>query len=138
MIAVLAVLFSLIAPGAGHALTGAWAQAVVIGALFALGKNALLPLSLRLFRVNTLPRALQFFYVCNWLQIVLIFYASISAFWLGLHAREMYFLRACLCAAAIILVQKNTKNKFIFTALCGREGVWELMQKMRQSPTEKK
>lgn len=138
MIAALSLLFSLIAPGAGHALTGDWAQAIIIGGLFALGKNALLPFSLRVFRVDTLARALKFFYVCNWFQIGLIFYACMSAFWGGLHAREMYFLRACLVAVAIILVQKNTKNKFIFTALCGREGMWELMRKMRKSPTEKK
>lgn len=138
VIAALALLFSLIAPGSGHALTGDWTQAIIIGALFALGKNALLPLCLRLFKVQTLRSTLLFFYACNCLQIVLIFYACISAFWYGLQAHEMYFLRACLVAVAIILVQKNTKNKFIFTALCGREGMWELMQKMRKSPTRKK
>ena len=138
MIALLAVLFSLIAPGVGHALTGDWAQAVLLGGVFALGKTALLPLSLRVLRVQTLKRTLQIFYVCNWCYIALIFYALISAFWRGLNAHEIYFLRACLFAVAIILVQRNTKNKFIFTALCGREGVWGLMQKMHNSPTGKK
>lgn len=137
MIALLAVLFSLIAPGAGHALTGDWTQAVVLGGMFALGKTALLPFSLRVFRVQTLKRTLQFFYVCNWCYIALIFYAVISALWCGLKAQEIYFLHACLFAVAIILVQKNTKNKFIFASLCGREGVWELLQKMRNSPTRK-
>lgn len=137
MIALLAVLFSLIAPGAGHALTGDWMQAAVLGGVFALGKTALLPLSLRVFRVRTLKRTLQFFYVCNWCYIALIFYAVIGAFWRGLNVQEIYFLRACLFAVAVILVQKNTKNKFIFTALCAREGVWELLYKMHHSPTRK-
>lgn len=137
MTALLAVVFSLIAPGAGHALTGNWGQACVIGGLFALGKNALLPLSLRMFRVQQLKRTLQFFYVCNWLYIGLIFYAIISAFWCGLHAQKMHLLTAVLFAFAIILVQKNTQHKIIFTALCGREGIWELLQRMRKSSTEK-
>lgn len=138
MIALLAVLFSLIAPGAGHALTGDWTQAVVLGGVFALGKTTLLPLSLRMFRVRTVKRTLQVFYVCNWCYIALIFYALTSAFWGGLKAQEIYFLHACLFAVAIVLVQKNTKNKFIFASLCGREGVYELLQKMHNSPTEKK
>ena len=138
MTAVLAVLFSLIAPGAGHALTGDWIQAVVLGGVFALGKNALLPFGLRVFRVDTLARVLKIFYVCNWCYVVLIFYAIASAFWCGLHASQMQIGKAILFAGMVILVQKNTQNKFIFTALCGRDGVWELMQKMRKSTTEKK
>ena len=138
MIALLAVLFSLIAPGAGHALTGDWTQSVVLGGVFALGKTTLLPLSLRMFRVRTVRRTLQFVYVCNWCYIALIFYAVVSAFGCGLKAQEIYFLHACLFAVAIILVQKNTRNKFIFASLCGREGVYELLQKMHNSPTEKK
>lgn len=137
MIAILAVLFSLIAPGSGHVLVGDWVQAVVLGGVFALGKTALLPLSLRVFRVQTLKRTLQILYVCNCCYIALIFYAVISAFWCGLQTNELYFLRACLFAVAIILVQKNTQHKFIFTALCGREGVYEILQKMRKSPTGK-
>jgi len=138
MTALLALLFSLIAPGAGHALTGNYVQAVLIGGLFALGKNALLPLSLRVLKITDLKRTLQFFYVCNWCYILLIFYAVVSAFWCGLQTHEMQFWRAVLCACAIILVQKNTRKKIIFTALCGREGIWELGHKTSSFPTEKK
>ena len=137
MIAFVAVLFSLIAPGAGHALTGNYVQACVLGGLFALGKNALLPLSLRMFRVQSLKRTLQFFYVWNWLYIGLIFYAILSACWQGLHTQKMNLLHAVIFAFVITLLQKNTRNKFIFTALCGREGIWELWQRMHKSQTEK-
>lgn len=137
MTAVAAVLFSLIAPGAGHALTGNYVQACVLGGFFALGKSVLMPLSLRLFRVQSVRRTLQFFYAWNWLYIALIFYAIISAFWCGIDASKMSLLHAVIFAFAIILLQKNTKNKFIFTAFCGRKGVWELMQQMRKSPTVK-
>ena len=137
MTAVVAVLFTLIAPGAGHALTGNYVQACMVGGLFALGKNALLPLSLRLFGVQSKKCALQFFYVWNWLYIALIFYAIISACWCGIYAQKINVWYAIIFAFAIILLQKNTQNKFIFTALCGREGVWEFMQQMHKFPTEK-
>ncbi|MBO7191731.1 MAG: hypothetical protein J6V32_06585 [Elusimicrobiaceae bacterium] len=138
MTVALALIFTLIAPGSGHVLTGNCAQGIVIGVLFALGKNALLPLSLRIFHVQTLKRTLQAFYVCNWCYIALIFYAVASAFWCALKAREQCLGPAVLVALMIILVQKNTRSKIIFTALCGRAGMWEILQKMRKSPTEKK
>ena len=137
MIAALAVLFSLIVPGAGHALTGNWTQAVVLGILFALGKSALLPLSLRLLRVQTLRGVLKTFYVCNWCYVALIFYAIASAFWCGLHAQHMQLGKAVLFAVMLVLVQKNTQHKFIFTALCGRSGIWELAQKIHKFSSEK-
>lgn len=135
--AALALVMSLIAPGAGHILTGHVWQGVLLGGLFALGKNALLPLVLRVCGVQTLKQTLYIFYAFNWGYVGLILYAVISAFWYGLQAQEIWFLRAVLSAVAVILVYKNTKSKIIFTALCGRSGVFELMQKMRKSPMEK-
>ncbi len=138
MRAIIALFASLVAPGAGQALTGDWIQAVIIGGLFALGRNALLPLSLRIFRVVSMRSTLKFFYVCNGCYIALIFYAALSAFWQGLHTLEMHGWSALLCAMAIISVYKTTKNKILFTLLCGRSGVYELWQQMHPSPTEKK
>ena len=138
MILCLAVLFSIIAPGAGHILTGNYIQGLVIGICFALGKSALLPLSLRMCKITTLKRTLQFFYACNVTYILLVLYAILSAAWFGLYAQKIYFLRAIVFAFAIILMYKHTQNKFIFTSLCGREGIYELMQKMKKSQTEKK
>ena len=138
MTAALALLFSLISPGSGHILTGNYAQGIVIGVLFALGRNALLPLGLRFFRVQTLRRTLQAFYICNWCYIVLVFYTVASAFWCALKAEEQFLWQAVLFAFMMILVQKNTQRKIIFSALCGRAGMWEILQKMSKSPTEKK
>ena len=137
MIPLSALLFSLIAPGAGHILTGHYTQGIMLGILFALGKSACLPLALRVGKVTTLKRTLQFFYVCNISYILLIAYAVLSAIWFGFAAQKMYFLHAIIFAFAIILVYKRTQNKFIFTALCGREGIYELMQKINKSTTEK-
>lgn len=134
----LSLFFSLICPGAGQIYAGDFAAGVLIGVLFALGKSTLLPLCIRLFKVNDVARALQFFYVCNWFYIVLICGAAIGALWRGFYASGSHFLYAVLFAVAVRVAYKNTFNKFIFTALCGRVGVWEVYAKMRKSPTKKK
>ncbi len=138
MTAFISLLFSLVCPGAGQIYAGDYGAGVIIGALFALGKSALLPLSFRVFKVNDLPRALRFFYACNWCYIVLICGASLGAFWRGWNTKDTHFLYAFLFAVAIIAAYKNAFNKFIFTALCGRAGVWEAFVKTRKSTTEKK
>ena len=68
----LALLFSLVAPGAGQILNGDFAQGVLLGALFAFGKSVLLPLMLRILRVTRLKTTLQIFYVCNLAYMLLI------------------------------------------------------------------
>lgn len=138
MTAAVSVLFSFIFPGAGQVYAGDYVAGALIGLLFALGKSAFLPLAVRVFKVNDLPRALKLFYACNWFYILLIFGAAAGALWRGFQVRETHFLYAFLFAVAGIAAYKNTFNKFIFTALCGRKGVWEAFIKTRKSPTEKK
>lgn len=134
----LSFLFSLVCPGAGQIYAGDFTAGIIVGILFALGKSALLPLSIRLFKVNDVLRALKFFYVCNWGYIILICGAAVGALWRGFYAGGTYFWQALLFALAVRLAYKNTFNKFIFTALCGRAGVWELLAKTQKTPTEKK
>lgn len=138
MTAAVSLLFSLVCPGAGQVYAGDYASGICIGFLFALGKSALLPLAVRIFHADDLPRALKLFYACNWFYILLILGAACGALWRGFYARETHFLYAFLFACAGIAAYKNTFNKFIFTSLCGREGVWEVLMKTRKSPTEKK
>ena len=137
MTMLLAMVFSLIAPGAGHILTGDYEKGLLLGCLFALGKSTLLPLALRLWRVDTLQRTLRFFYVCNVCYMLLIFYAILSAVWRGYYTQQMHFWNAAVFAFCVTLVYKRTQNKFIFTALCGRSGIYELMMKIHQTPTGK-
>lgn len=133
----LAILFSLVAPGAGQILIGNYIEGMVIGILFALGKSTLLPLALRIGNVSTLKRTLAFFYAFNVGYILLILYAIVSAAWHGFYAQEMHVLQAIVFVFSVMLVYKRTQNKFIFTTLCGRSGIYELMQKMRKSQTVK-
>ncbi len=138
MSAFVALLFSLVAPGAGHIFCGAYAEGAVLGGLFALGKSALLPLALRVFGVTDLKRTLQIFYVCNCCYMLVILYAAISSLWRGFYADQTHFLYALVFAICVTAVYKNTLNAFIFTALCGRSGVCGLMRANKKSSTEKK
>lgn len=137
MIAWGSLLLSLIAPGAGHIALGNYVQGCAIGVLFALGKSALLPLSLRMLNIHDLRKTYLTFYVCNWMYILVILYAASSAFVMGWDAHETHFWAAIIFAVCEILVYKRTQNKFIFTLLCARTGVWEILQRVHKSPTEK-
>ena len=138
MNAAVALLLSLIAPGAGHIFNGYCWQGIIIGVLFAFGKSVFLPLRLRIFRITNLKRTLQILYACNLFYILLILYASLSSFWVGFYVRQTYLWYAILFAVAVTLAYKNTLNAFIFTALCGRSGVYVLLRGKKNSPTEEK
>lgn len=132
-----ALLFSLVVPGAGQIFTGHYGEGIVLGLLFALGKSVLLPLVLRVFKVESLKRTLQIFYACNWCYILLISYAVCSAVWHGFYAQQTHVWYAFLFALAVSLGYRNTLNAFVFTALCGRTGVYSILRQKKQSPTEK-
>ncbi len=138
MSAFLALLFSLIAPGAGHLLEGFYTEGIVLGVLFAFGKSVLLPLVLRVGKVSTLKRTLQILYGFNCGYMVLICYAALSSFVRGFFVQQIHFWPALLGAVAVTLAYKNTLNAFVFTALCGRSGVYGLVRNSAKTPTEKK
>ena len=124
-------------PGAGQIFAGHYGEGIVLGLLFALGKSVLLPLVLRVFKVKSLKRTLQIFYACNWCYILLISYAVCSAVWHGFYAQQTHVWYAFLFALAVSLGYRNTLNAFVFTALCGRTGVYSILRQKKQSPTEK-
>lgn len=138
MNALIALVLSLAAPGAGHIFNGFYTEGLVLGVLFAFGKSTFLPLILRVFGVGNLKRTLQIFYVCNWFYIALICYAALTSFWSGFSVRQTHFWYALLFAVAVSLAYRNTLNAFIFTALCGRTGVYAILRAGRKSPTETK
>ena len=134
----IAVLFSLIAPGAGHIFAGDYTQGVVLGLLFVLGRSGLLPLCLRALKVHTFKGVLQAFYACNCFYITLIFYAIVSSFLQTKSNVPVHFLYAIIFAICISVAYKKAFSKFIFASLCGREGVYEFYLKNKKLPSEKK
>lgn len=138
MMKVLALLFSLMAPGAGHIFTGDYTQGIVLGGLFSVGRSGLLPLSLRLFKVQSERGMLQAFYACNWFYILLILYAAVSAFLQTESNTSAHFLYAIFSVICISVAYKKTFSAFIFSAICGRKNAYAFYLKNRKSPTEKK
>lgn len=131
MISFLVVFFSFIAPGMGQIFLGNYKEGILWGIFFALGKSAILPLFLRIFRVEKLKTTLKIIYIFNWLYIALICCASISAFHGGKYLTDRNWLYAILFAVMITLVYKNTLNNFVFTSLCGRKDVFDLVKKQK-------
>ena len=138
MLKLCAVIFTLIAPGSGDILTGNYTHGLTVGLLFVLGRSGILQLMLRALRVRTQRGALQCFYACNWFYIVLIFYALVHAFLQTKNNATAYFLYAVVAAICISFAYKKTFCNSIFTALCGRSGLYEFYLKNKKSPTEKK
>ena len=133
-----AILFSLIAPGAGHIFAGDYVQGAVLGALFVLGRSGLLPLALRVLKVQSVKGMLQAFYTCNCFYITLIFYALVSSFLQTKSNAPVHFFYALIFAICVSAAYKKAFSKFIFSAICGRTGAYEFYLKNRKSPSEKK
>lgn len=138
MNALFALFFSLLAPGAGHVFMGNFAEGICIGLLFALWKSALLPLGIRVLRITELEKLLKYFYVCNWLYILLVCYAVFSAFWRGFWCESGHFLYAILFAICVIVTYKNTFNRVIFTMLCGRTSIYDMVRNSKSIPSGEK
>lgn len=134
---VLALAFSLIAPGSGQILNGQYGKGVVLGVLFALGKSAILPLFIRFFGISSEQGILRTLYAANWLSVLVIVYALADAVYDSFVLPGGRILTAVLAAFMIVAVYKNTFNNFIFTSLCGRAGIYPLLRRAKKSPTEK-
>lgn len=134
---ILAFVFSLVAPGSGQILNGQYGKGLVLGVLFALGKSAVLPLFIRFFGISSRRGVLRTLYAANWLTVLVIVYALVDAVYDAFVLPGGQILTAVLAALMIVAVYKNTFNNFIFTALCGREGIYPLLRPVKKSPTEK-
>ena len=134
----LALLVSFIAPGAGQILIGKFALGILIGLLFSLGKSALLPLSLRMLGVKQLQQMLRVVYVCNWGYILLIFTAALLSVFQAQGVQHAHVVATIFFIICVRVIKKQTFNAFIFTALCGRSGMWKILQHISKNTTEKK
>lgn len=138
MAPLLALLFSLIAPGAGQIYNGAYGKGIVLGVLFMLGKSALLPLCIRLFKITSEKGTLKIFYFFNWFNIALISLAAFDSFYFAFYTVSGKFLYALIFAVASVSVFRSTNNEIIFTLLSGRGGIYKMSRAKKNSPTEKK
>ena len=74
-----------------------------------------------------------------WLLVcLLVCYAVFSAFWRGFWCEDGHFLYAFLFAICLIVTYKNTFNRVIFTMLCGRTGIYDMVRSSRNIPSGEK
>lgn len=135
----LAVLFSLMAPGAGQAYNGQFVKAGIIIFFFALGKSFVLPLMLRFFARGRERRGLKIIFGFNIFYILFVVGAIIDAYAFSSSKNSSFILCfvLVLCARA---VQINTLNENIFFMLCGNINYFSFVAPKRAraaSPSEK-
>lgn len=132
-----ALLLSLVGPGAGQVFNGQIGKGVAVGVLFALGKTALLPLIIRLFKITSEKGTLRLFYWFNIFYIALISYAAFDSFYYAFFTQNTRWLWAILTALIVAGVWRNTRNELVFTLLSGRAGIYRFTRSKKNSPTEK-
>lgn len=130
-------LLSLIGPGAGQVFNGQLGKGIVVGVLFALGKSAMLPLIIRLFKITGEKPTLRLFYWFNIFYIGLITYALFDSFYFAFFIEKVNWMYALFAAAVITLVQRNTNNELIFTLLSGRGGIYKFLRGNKNLRREK-
>lgn len=133
---IIALFLSMVAPGAGQIFNGDYWLGALLGGMFALGKTAVLPLMVRGLRLKTEESILKLFYWFNWLYSVCVLFAIVQATVRGFGVTVTHPWTAVLCALMIISVYKNTQKEILFSALCGRRGLYQVLRPVRKSPTE--
>lgn len=133
---VIALLLGLCAPGAAQIFNGEFTKGIVFGVLFALGRSVFLPLCLRIFSIRSERAVLLTFLWANRLFVGVILYALVDGVYQAFFVSQTYGWSAVLSAVMIVAVSKNTFKNFLFTALCGRAGLFEILVPKRISPSE--
>lgn len=132
----LALLLSMIAPGSGQIFNGDYWLGAALGVMFSLGKTALLPLMVRAFKVRSEEGILKLFYWFNWLYSLCVLFAIVQATACGFSVSIVHPWTAVLCAFMIVSVYRNTHKEILFSALCGRRGLYQILLPVRKSPSE--
>ncbi len=132
----IALILNMVAPGAGQIFNGDYWLGAALGILFALGKTALLPLMVRAFKVRSEEAILKLFYWFNWFYSLCVLFAIVQGTARGFSVTVTHPWTAVLCAFMIVSVYKNTHKEILFSALCGRRGLYEVLVVARKSPTE--
>ncbi len=133
---IIALVLSMVAPGAGQVFNGDYWLGAALGGMFALGKTALLPLSVRVLRVQTEEGLLKLFYWFNWLYSLCVLFAIVQAGARGFGGAQSHPWTGVLSAFMIVAVFKNTHKEILFSALCGRRGLYEIIKPNRKSTSE--
>ena len=130
MISVLyALILGFLVPGSAQVFNGQYLKGGLFVAFFLLGKSAILPLLIRLFKFKEKQKLLKFIYDFNIVYVAFIIVAVIDGF-LGAFKAEhslKIFLVSLVLVFCVITTAKQLKNKFIVYALSGRDDIFDYL-----------
>lgn len=136
MSGIAALFLSMVAPGAGQIFNGDYGLGALLGCIFALGKTAVLPLSVRVFRIKTEEGVLNLFYWFNWGYSLCVLFAIVQAAVRGFSGADSHPWTGILSAFIIVSVYKNTHKEILFSSLSGRSGLYQIIKPNRKSSSE--
>ena len=98
-------------------------------AFFLLGKSALLPLLIRLFKFKEQQKLLKFIYDFNIVYAAFIIVAVIDGFCGAFKAQHSVKITIISLVLALLVLNaaKQLRNKFIVYALSGREDIFNYL-----------
>ena len=130
-----ALILGLLVPGSAQIFNGQYLKGSLFIAFFLLGKSAILPLLIRLFKFKEKQKLLKFIYDFNIVYAAFIIVSVIDGF-LGAFKAEhslKIFLVSLVLVFCVITTAKQLKNRFIVYALSGRNDIFKYLY-----PTVKK
>ncbi len=124
-----ALILGLLTPGSAQIFNGQYLKGSLFIAFFLLGKSAILPLLIRLFKFQDKQKILKFIYDFNIFYAAFIIVAVIDGF-IGAfkteHSLKMTIISLVL-AILVINAAKQLRNKFIVFALSGRDDIFDFL-----------
>ena len=129
IILIYALVLGLLVPGSAQIFNGQYLKGSLLVAFFLLGKSALLPLLIRLFKIKEKQKILKFIYNFNIFFLAFILVTVLDGV-LGAFRGEHTIKETIIAIVLTILVlnaAKQLRNKFIVYALSGREDIFEYL-----------
>ena len=130
MISVLyALILGLLVPGSAQIFNGQYLKGSLFIAFFLLGKSALLPFLIRVFKFQEQQKLLKFIYDFNIVYAAFIIVAVIDGFLGAFKAEHTLKLTLISLVLAILVINaaKQLRNKFIVFALSGRDDIFDFL-----------
>ncbi len=124
----IALLFSLICPGAGQMFYGDFVKVIIFSFIFVFGKIVVLPLLIRIFRITKPEKILKFAYVFNIFYICVIVLSIIDAVFFTfrlevvLNIKKIIFVSIyCVVILTVYINLKRYQALFMYLFSSNRE-----------------
>lgn len=118
----IAIILSLLAPGAGQVYNGHYFKATAFAVIYAMLMTVIFPLFIRIFKITDIQKMLAAAKTFNIIVICAVLIsvadAGISA-WFKAGVTKTDIIASLIYVFAVVTIHKNLKNAFLITALSG-------------------